>query len=86
MLFGASLMVQQIKNLPVDEGDIGEEGLTSGSGRSLEKGVATHSRILASKIPRTEEPLGLPSMGSQIVGHGKEHMVVVWGERHCLCS
>ena len=36
----------------------------------LEKGVATHSSILAWRIPWTEEPGGLQSMGSQRVGHG----------------
>ena len=36
---------------------------------SLEEGVATHSSILAWRIPRTEEPAGLQSMGSQRVGH-----------------
>ena len=35
----------------------------------LEKGVATHSGILACRIPRTEEPGGLQSTGSQRVGH-----------------
>ena len=35
----------------------------------LEKGTATHSSILAWKIPWTEEPGGLQSMGSQRVGH-----------------
>ena len=34
----------------------------------LEKGMATHSSILAWKIPWTEEPRGLQSMGSQRVG------------------
>ena len=36
---------------------------------SLEKEMATHSSILAWRIPGTEEPSGLPSMGSHIVGH-----------------
>ena len=36
----------------------------------LEEGVAAHSSILAWKIPWTEEPGGLQSMGSQRVGHG----------------
>ena len=36
---------------------------------SLEKGVATHSSILAWEIPWTEEPGGLQSMGSQRVRH-----------------
>ena len=35
----------------------------------LEKGVATHSSILARRIPWTEEPGGLQSMGLQRVGH-----------------
>ena len=35
----------------------------------LEKGMATHSSILAWVIPWTEEPGGLQSMGSQRAGH-----------------
>ena len=35
----------------------------------LEKGTAAHTIILAWKIPGTEEPGGLQSMGSQRVGH-----------------
>ena len=35
----------------------------------LEKGMATHSRILTWRMPRTEEPSGLQSMRSQRVGH-----------------
>ena len=35
----------------------------------LEKGMATHSNILAWRIPRTEEPGGLQSMGLQRIGH-----------------
>jgi len=41
-------------------------GLIPGSGRPpLEKEMTTHSSILAWKIPWTEEPGGLQSMGSQ---------------------
>ena len=36
---------------------------------SLEKGMATHSSVLAWRIPWTEEPGGLQSMGSQRVRH-----------------
>ena len=36
---------------------------------SLEKGMATHSTILAWRIPWTEEPGRLQSIGSQKVGH-----------------
>ena len=35
----------------------------------LEEGMATHSSILARRIPWTEEPSSLQSMGSQRVGH-----------------
>ena len=35
----------------------------------LEEGMATHSSILAQRIPWTEEPGGLQFMGSQRVGH-----------------
>ena len=35
----------------------------------LEKGMATHSSIFAWRIPWTEEPSGLQSMGSQRIGH-----------------
>ena len=44
-------------------------GLTPGSGGPLEKGMATHSSILAWRIPWTEEPGGPQSTGSQTVGH-----------------
>ena len=36
---------------------------------SLEKEMATHSSVLAWRIPGTGEPGGLPSMGSHRVGH-----------------
>ena len=44
----------------------------------LEKEIATHSSILAWRIPWTEEPGGLDSMGPQRVGHGlaTEHQMV----------
>ena len=37
----------------------------------LEKGMATHSSILAWRIPQTEEPGGLQPMGSQRVRHDR---------------
>ena len=55
-----------VKTLPAYAGD---EALTSGSGRTLEKGTATHSSILAWKIPWTEEPGELQSIGLQRVRH-----------------
>ena len=47
----------------------GHLGLIPGLGRSLEKGMATHSSILAWRIPWTEEPGGLYYMRSQRVRH-----------------
>ena len=42
---------------------------TLGREEPLEKGMATHSSILAWRIPWTEDPSGLQSMGLQRVGH-----------------
>ena len=55
-----------VKNPPV----IQETQVQSLGGEDpLEKGMATHSSIPAWRIPWTEEPGGLQSMGSQGVGH-----------------
>ena len=48
----------------------GDEGSIPGLGRSLEEDMATHSSILAWRIPRAEEPGGPQSTGLQGVGHG----------------
>ena len=40
-----------------------------GQENPLEEGMATHSSILAWKVPWTEEPDGLQSLGLQRVGH-----------------
>ena len=59
-------MVQGVKNPPaVLETQVQSLGWED----SLEKGMATHSSILAWSIPWTEESGGLQSMGSQRVGH-----------------
>ena len=47
----------------------GDPGSIPGSGGSLEKEIAIHSSTLAWKIPWTEEPGRLQSMGLQRVGH-----------------
>ena len=47
----------------------GDLSSISGSGRPLEKGMATHPSILAWIIPRTEEPVRLQSTGLQRVRH-----------------
>ena len=52
--------------------NVGDLGLIPGSGRSPGKEMATHSSIPAWKIPWTEEPGGLQSMGLQRVGHDWE--------------
>ena len=55
-----------VKNLPAMQ----ETQVQSlGSEDPLEKGITTHSSILAWRIPWTEDPGGLHSMGSQRVGH-----------------
>ena len=41
---------------------------------ALEKDMATHSSVLAWRIPGTEEPGGLQSMGSHRVGHDRCHL------------
>ena len=51
-----------VKNLP---GNAGDTGLIPGLVRSPEKEMVNHSSILAWKNPRSKEPGGLPSMGSQ---------------------
>ena len=62
----ASLVAQMVKNLPAMQ----ETWVQSlGSKDPLEKGMATQSSTLAWRIPWTEEPGGLQSMGSQRVGH-----------------
>ena len=52
----------------------------------MEKGMAAHSRILACKMPWTEEPGGLQCLGSQRVGHDCVHvlarMYTQWRDTH----
>ena len=59
---GVSLVTQSVKNLSEMQEtcirSLGQEDL-------LEKGIVTHSSIIAWRIPRTEEPGRLQSMGSQ---------------------
>ena len=60
-----SLVAQMVKHLPT----MWETWVQSLGWEDLEKQMATHSSILAWKIPWTEEPDKLQSMGSQRVGH-----------------
>ena len=62
----ASLVAQRLKRLP----PMRETWVRSlGWEDPLEKEMAIHSSILAWRIPWTEKPSRLPSMGSQRVGH-----------------
>ena len=64
--FGDFLVAQMVKNLP----SMWETGVRSlGQEDPLRKGMATHSNILAWRIPWTEEPGGLQLIGSQGDGH-----------------
>ena len=63
-----SLVAQTVKNLPAMQ----ETWVQSlGQEDPLEKGMATHSSILAWRIPWTEEPGGLYFMGTQRTGHDR---------------
>ena len=90
--FGASLVAQVVKNPPAMQ-----ETQVRSMGREdpLEKGMATHSSILA-RIPLTEEPGGLQSMGlksrinqcrlfihSSVNGHSGCFMPWLWYDRYC---
>ena len=62
----ASLVIQTVKNPPAMQ----ETWVPSLAREDpLEKGMATHSSILAQRIPWTEEPGGPQSMGLQRIGH-----------------
>ena len=58
---------KEVKNPPASPGDIRDIGLIPGQEESLEEGMATHSSILAWRIPWTEEPGGLQSMRSRVI-------------------
>ena len=65
-IYWASLVAQRLKRLPPMQ----ETQVRSlGRGDPLEKEMVTHSSILAWRIPWTEEPGRLQSMGLQRVGH-----------------
>ena len=67
----ASLVAQSLKHLPA----MWETWVQSlGWEDPLEKEIATHSSILAWRIPWTDEPGGLQSMGLQRVKIGRAHV------------
>ena len=67
-----------VKNLPA-------KCSISGSGRSLEEEMATHSSILAWRIPWSEEPGRLQSMGLQTVGHDSASEHSTHGKQEVCC-
>ena len=60
------MVAQTVKNMPAMQ-DTQVQSL--GQEDPLEKGVGTHSNIVAWRIPATEEPGGLQSMGLQSIRH-----------------
>ena len=69
IMCGAFQVVRVIKNPLANAGDVKDVSLSLGWEDPLEEGRATHSNILAWRIPWTEEPGRLQSIGSQTVGH-----------------
>ena len=69
-----SLVAQMVKSLPATRQT---QVQSLGQADPLEEGMATHSSILAWRIPWTEEPGGLPSVGSQRVGQD-------WATKQCI--
>ena len=58
-------VVLVVKNPPANAEDVRDVGLIPGLERSPEEGMATHSSVRAWRIPWTEEPGGLQSIGLQ---------------------
>ena len=64
-----SSVAQQVKQLPAMQETQEMQAQSLGGEDPLEEEMAIHSSILAWKIPRTEDPRGLQSKGSQRAGH-----------------
>ena len=62
-----------VKNLPAVQEMQETQVRSLGQEDPMEKGVATHSSVLARKIPWAGEPSGLQSMGSQRVVHDRSN-------------
>ena len=73
----ASQVTLVVKNPPANEGDIRDVGSILGSGRSSGRGHGNRTSILAWRIPWTEEPGRLQSIGLQRVGHD-------WSDLACM--
>ena len=79
----ACLVAQMVKNLPAMQGT---QVQFLGWEDPLEKGMTTHSSILAWRIPWTEEPGGLQSMGSYRVRHDWVTNTVIKKSIGCCCE
>ena len=62
-------MVLVVRNLPASAGDVRDSDLIPGWEDPLVKAMANHSSLLAWRIPWTEDPGGLQSIGSQRFRH-----------------
>ena len=83
MKLGASLEAQKEKNQPaMQETQVRSLGLED----ALEKETATHPRILAWSVPRTAEPGGLQSAGSQTLGRERAVTTVTCRTRRAKCA
>ena len=84
----ASQVALVLKNPPTNAADRRDVGSIPGSGKSHGGGMATHSSILAWRIPWTEEPGGLQSMGLQIVGHDWSNLACshAWTHEYCYIT
>ena len=84
----ASLVAQKVNDLPATQKT---QARSLGWEDPLEKGIATHSSILAWRIPWTEEPGGPQSTGSQRVGHDwatkrQQQYIHNWQKGNIWCS
>ena len=82
-LLWASQVALVGKNLPANEGDTRDVGSIPGQEDPLEEGMATHFSILAWRMPWTEEPGSLQSMGSHSVGHDWSDLAAAWPVQTC---
>ena len=83
-------MTLVVKNLPANAGDTETQVRSLGQEDPLEEGVETHSSILAWRIPRTEEPGRLQSIGLQELdttemtehAHTKSRLILILSHIH----
>ena len=83
-------MTLVVKNLPANAGDTETQVRSLGQEDPLEEGVETHSSILAWRIPRTEEPRRLQSIGLQELdttemtehAHTKSRLILILSHIH----